>query len=324
MSTHHKLKQHLSKKGNLPVIAMTMLIAIPLFAILMWFKQGSDIRDPSHEFTPQQSPLITVPSAYATDDMKKNITILNGFGKKEDVSYHINKQQNGSAQIQIHTSRFFKPGKYKLIINNRNNKFEQDFRWGVLAINPNKSIYIQNETALLAIAVLDDTGNMVCDADVRLRIKGPDGTITNVSTSNDTIKVNSECHTKDQTYKPDFETSYKTTAVGVYQMTLNATTPNGTYAINDSFEVRSSVPYDIERETATRIFPEKAYIVKIHIKANEDYIGTIKEYTPSSFAITQLPGASIAYSSIQKKEDTNSITWYGSFKKGEEITLGYI
>ena len=184
MSTHHKLKHHLSKKGNLPIIAMTMLIAIPFFAILMWFKQGSDIRDPSHEFTPQQSPLITVPSAYATDDLKKNITIINGFGKKEDVSYDIKKQQNGSAQIQIHTSRFFRPGKYKLIVNNRNNKFEQDFSWGVLAINPDKSIYMPNETVVLAMAVLDDEGNMVCDADVKLRIKAPDGVITDVSTGN--------------------------------------------------------------------------------------------------------------------------------------------
>ncbi len=324
MSTHSKLKHHLSKKGNLPIIVMTMLIAIPFFVAIMWFRHDAEIRDPVHEYTPQQNPVVTIPSEYNTSDLKKNITILNGFGKKEDVSYNIKRQQNGDAQIQINTPRFFRPGKYKLIVNNRNYKFEQDFSWGVLAINPNKSIFLPNETAVLAIAVLDEQGNMVCDADVKLRIKDPNGAATEVSTGNDIIKVNPECHTKDQTYRPDFETSYKTSIPGTYQMTLNATTSKGSYAISDSFEVRSSVPYDIERETATRIFPEKAYVVKIHIKANEDYEGTIKEYTPSSFVITPLPGAKIPYSSVTKIDDTNAISWYGSFKKGDDITLGYI
>ncbi len=324
MSTHSKLKHHLSKKGNLQIILMTMLIAIPFFVAIIWLRHDAEIRDPVHEYTPQQNPVITVPSEYNTSDLKKNILILNGFGKKEDVSYTIKMQQNGDAQIQIGTPRFFRPGKYKLIVNNRNNKFEQDFSWGVLAINPNKSIFMPNETAFLAIAVLDEQGNMVCDADVKLRIKDPYGTNTEVSTGNDTIKINPECHTKDQTYKPDFETSYKTTAPGTYQMTLNATTSKGSYAISDSFEVRPSTPYDIERETATRIFPEKAYTVKIHIKINEDYEGTIKEYTPDSFVVTPLQGTNLPYSSVTKIDHTHVISWYGSFKKGDNITIGYI
>lgn len=324
MSTHSKLKTHRSKKGNLPIIIMTMLITIPFFVVLMWFRKDAAIRDPVLEYTPQQNPVITIPSEYNTSDLKKNITILNGFGNKEDVSYDIKKQQNGDAQILIHTSRFFRPGKYKLIVNNRNNKFEQDFSWGVLAINSNKSIFLPNETAVLAIAVLDEQGNMVCDADVKLRIKDPNGGSTEVSTRNDTIKINPECHTKDLTYKPDFETSYKTTGAGTYQMILNATTSKGTYAISDSFEVRPSVPYDIQRETATRIFPEKAYTVKMHIKVNEDYEGTIKEYTPASFVITPLPEAKLPYSSVTKVDDANAISWYGSFKKGDDITIGYM
>ena len=106
MSTHSKLKTHRSKKGNLPIIIMTMLIAIPVFVALMWFWKDAAIRNPVHEYTPEQNPVITVPSEYNTSDLKKNITILNGFGKKENVSYNIKKQQNGDAQIQINTPRY--------------------------------------------------------------------------------------------------------------------------------------------------------------------------------------------------------------------------
>lgn len=53
----------------------------------------------------------------------------------------------------------FKPGKYQLIITDSLGNIEtQEFYWGVLAINTNKSVYLPRETANLSIAVLDEQG----------------------------------------------------------------------------------------------------------------------------------------------------------------------
>ena len=70
-----------------------------------------------------------------------------------------------------------RPGLYKLVVETIQNGLtsvqEQDFGWGVLAVNTHKSIYLPNEEAFIGIAVLDNEGRMVCDADVTLVITDP-------------------------------------------------------------------------------------------------------------------------------------------------------
>ena len=55
--------------------------------------------------------------------------------------------------------------------------------------------------------------------------------------------------------------------------------------MNDSFEVRKSVPFDVERVTATRIFPPNSYPVDLNIIANQDFEGTIREVVPGNFVV---------------------------------------
>lgn len=192
---------------------------------------------------------------------------------------------NGTS-IQILPPKNFKPGKYILkLTDSSGNVTTQDFTWGVLAINTNKSIYLPNEVSNIAMAVLDDTGAMVCDALLRLEIKAPDGQVTTLSTDNGKIKVNQECKVHDYTEKPDYETSYQTSTAGTYNMTLTATIKNGIRTITDSFQVQESVPFDVERQTATRIFPPATYPVNFNIKVNQDFKGQIIEYVPNSFTI---------------------------------------
>ncbi|MFC1722498.1 hypothetical protein ACFL0C_02515, partial [Patescibacteria group bacterium] len=151
------------------------------------------------------------------------------------------------------------PGKQELIVdvirNDETTTFTQDFSWGVLAVNTNKSIYTPNETAVIAMAVLDDAGEMVCDANVTLLITDPNGRKTLLDTHDNTIRVSPNCSKKEYIPTPDYETKYTTNSTGTYSMRLTATTPNGSYSITDEFEVRDYVPFDIERITATRIFP---------------------------------------------------------------------
>lgn len=211
--------------------------------------------------------------------------VFDANGNHVSVSFNKLATLNGTL-ISILPPKNFKPGKYTLKLTDSNgNVTTQDFTWGVLAINTNKSIYLPNETASLAMAVLDDTGAMVCDALLRLDIKAPDGQATTLSTDNGKIIVNPECQVHDYTEKPDYQASYQTSIAGTYAMTLTADTQNGTRTITDSFLVQDSVLFDVERQTGTRIFPPATYPVNFNIQANQDFKGQIIEYVPNSFTI---------------------------------------
>lgn len=83
---------------------------------------------------------------------------------KPEVVTHDNYQL-----VTIKPSQKLKPGKYKIIITEEGgNTFEQDFTWGVLALNTNKAVYRPSEKVNFSIAVLDERGEIVCDADVNI------------------------------------------------------------------------------------------------------------------------------------------------------------
>ena len=186
--------------------------------------------------------------------------LVNDQNKKIEAEIdQVDKQ--GITTLTISPPQQLKPGKYTLeIIDQTGSKIEQDFLWGVLAINPNKSIYNSGETANLAMAVLDESGNMVCDAKLTLIITDPDGKKTELSTENNKIIINqTECNSSAFTLKPDYQTSFLTFKTGKYLMELTSETKNGTYTINDSFEVQSNIDFEVERISATRIYPFNNY-----------------------------------------------------------------
>lgn len=233
------------------------------------------------------------------------ITIENGAKKEyktelvdaigNNVALETEEIETGEAKvIIIEQPSSFRPGKYTLkISDNRGGTSTQDFSWGVLAVNPDKSIYTPGEIANLAFGVLDEGGNMVCDAQVELKIHNATLHVDDsLSTDNGKIKVNPECVSHDFTLKPDYEAQYKVGGPGVYAMTLKSQTKNGAYTITDSFEVRESVPFDVKRITATRIYPPNQYPVTMEITANQDFEGTITETVPASFKISR-PGEAV-------------------------------
>ncbi|MBM3205600.1 hypothetical protein FJZ41_01965, partial [Candidatus Shapirobacteria bacterium] len=266
----------------------------------------------------------------------------------------LKNEQTEDGQIAFNLPNTFRPGKYHLKIINKTTSevlVEQDFTWGVLAINPNKSIYLPGETAKLAMAVLDERGMMVCDANLTLKITNPEGQTKELSTNEGTIIVNPECLMHSYTEQPDYEASYQTDKVGAYQLELLAETSNGKFTINDSLEVRDYVEFDIERTGPTRIYPPATYPVEFKIKANQDFEGVIEETVPSSFDILPLEEnsqetaditemtleelaqvfdqgkilglSSRSYTDVEEKGDIKIIRWYASLKRGEEISLGY-
>jgi hypothetical protein len=199
---------------------------------------------------------------------------------------------------------------------------EQDFTWGVLAINTHKSCYLPNETAFVGIAVLDNEGHMICDADVTLTITDPGNNATVLSTGNDLINVSPQCCVYGVTNLPDYYTNYTVNGAGTYVMnlTVTAVTADGTRSITDVFTVQNSVDFDVARDGATRIYPSVPYVMNFTIKANKDYDGLIREYVPASFVITPQDGLIVT---TVGDTDTKILTWTKNLVEGETYNMYY-
>lgn len=284
-------------------------------------------------------------------------------GSKEKIPAEIKKDAKGEFTVAMPISdEEIKRGNYTLNVTARESfiyerNLTQDFSWGVLAINTNKSIYLPNETANLAIGVLNETGSTICNAKLELTIADPDHNEKKLTTQNKDFILNEDCG-NNYTPQPDYATKYKVGKAGRYFMNIKATTVNGTHSITDYFEVKDSVPFDIERVNyPTRIYPAAAYKTEIKIKANQDYKGKITDTVLKSFKVTNISNngkidqegsfkryyvsdetkendekvwskiknkSELLYSAPSKidKSPTN-ITWDVDFKKGETYTLNY-
>lgn len=210
-----------------------------------------------------------------------------------------------SKTVVVKPPRVLKPGKYSLQVTAGNDTSTQDFTWGVLAINTDKSIYVPHETANIYMGVLDNRGNMVCNANVSLVITDPEGNSTALTTGNGQIKVNQQCYKHDVVPIPDYEAQYTVNKSGQYTLDLTASTFLGTYSVSDTFQVKEDVPFDVKRATATRIFPPHSYPVDLIIHANRDFSGKISEIVPASFAVTSDDQGKVPLQNVRKISQEN-------------------
>ncbi|MFC1663962.1 hypothetical protein ACFL0A_02505, partial [Patescibacteria group bacterium] len=171
------------------------------------------------------------------------------------------------------------------------------------------------------IGVLDDLGHTICNADFILEITNPEGGKTILSTTKGDIIRNSECGPDNVINTPDYFAYYPVLGVGIYQIKLTATTFNGTREINDQFEVRDWVPFDIERIGPTRIYPLALYQMSLHIKVNQDFIGQVIEGVPASFEIQ--PSISGFEFQIQISGDEKNIIWQVDWEAGDTYEFIY-
>ena len=297
------------------------------------------------------------------DKIKATAKIVNPGGETRDVLPEEIIENNGEISVKLKKESGFKPGLYKVILeveyNGVKKEITQEFTWGVLAINTNKSIYSQRgtdaeqnaeqtrtdaEVAYIQMAVLRDDGHTICDAKLVLSIKYQVSSIeTILSTEDGTIQYSGECSGNNVTDAPDYFAHYEVGEAGTYQMIL--TNLDNGYEITDSFEVRDSVPFDVERIGPTRIYPPSGYEMVLKIKANQDFKGEIREYVPEGFDIKfQSPNTKLQTNSkaqisnepnikIENCDIENSlkiencklkiITWNVDLKAGEEYELKY-
>jgi len=222
-------------------------------------------------------------------------TVMDNSGNQVSVPL-IEQNTGNTTTVDLAPSDQIKPGKYEVTITDAENKStQQDFTWGVLAMNFDKSEYHPGETGDIAFGVLNDRGDMVCNADLELSIKnaalGINDTLSTRGIGNTAIIVNSQCQKHDFSLEPDYEGHYKFGAAGNYQLQLTAKTQNGIHTITDSIQVTDKIPFDVQRVSATRIYPPNTYPVTFNITAHRDFSGTVTETVPDSFTITPATGS---------------------------------
>jgi hypothetical protein len=260
-----------------------------------------------------------------------DVVVLDTDGKPTEIAVTVtNVEVDGIFKRHISIEkpeRRFRPGKYTLRIGihtqNAVIQSDQDFTWGVLAINIDRSIELPGKDAYIQMGVLNDLGHTICNAVLTLDIKSPSGIVTHFDTSDDSIVSADECGPDNITEVPDYFSHYVVPEeIGVYTMTLTAQTLSGTKTVSDSFETKSSPLFDVVRTGPTRINPTAGYPVTIDIIPKKNWEGVITERVPSDFTISP-PIRSISYDTVETLNNEKILTWNVSLVKGKKTTIGY-
>jgi hypothetical protein len=165
-------------------------------------------------------------------------------GKSFSPKFHF---EQGSVILVLEPEREFVPGLYTAEVTvtnpltNESQTLTQDFAWGVLAMNTNQDRYEAGDKAQVAIGVLDDEGEIICDAKVGLSVTAPGGEVTELSTTDQSVRVTGICGKKDSmNIIPDYEAFFSVTEPGTYVLKLTAETENGVREMTQTIAVRGN------------------------------------------------------------------------------------
>ncbi len=251
--------------------------------------------NPQFEISPQQ---------IGVNSKDIDVKVEHSTGLPVDVTVNKTKKANGDYEVTLEHSEKFRPGKYIMIVTGDEATLYDDFYWGVLAVNTNKSVYAPNEEAFLQLGVLDQWGHTLCDANIKLEVTDP-------KNKTQTLEVNNSpsCGRDNVVDAADYTAYYKNGGAGTYTITL--TNLNNNFVLATQFKVEANPAFSVERIGAMRINPFKvdSYLMTIKIKASKDFSGTVEEYTPKSFKIDG--------------KEANKVSWDVNLSAGEEKVLTY-
>lgn len=194
--------------------------------------------------------------------------------------------------------------------------------WGVLALNTNKKIYRVGEKAKIDISILNEAGIMICGSPMKLVVSDPMRRSIELSTENGGLEMTPSCSKHEKTDEPDYKAEYQINKEGKYRVELIASTRNGERKIVREFEAQHEPAWEVERRSATRIFPAGPYQMEILIKAHRDFSGEVIEKVPRSFGITSIDNYPIF--EVSEANFWKEIRWKIEIRKGEEISLAYL
>jgi hypothetical protein len=249
-------------------------------------------------YDPQQNFLRRVITAIFSDNeyAVERVRLTDSEGAPVDLAVDTIYHDDTTWTLQFREQpQKLRSGKYRLEVVVAENEVEFidhfEFYWGVLAMNPTKSIYTPGETVTMQMAALTDKGDTICDGDLRLKITDPQQRIFEVP-----VERSGACGKNNVTDIPDYQSVFTDAReIGKYTMQLSHFNAAGNlvHVIEDVFEVRPFVQFSVERTAPTRIYPLAPYSVTITISANTDFSGDIVEYVPRGFVFEDTGGAAV-------------------------------
>src|SRR2546427_2794078 len=207
----------------------------------------------------------------------------------------------GKFDIKLSSVRDAKPGIYKIkvtmIKNDKTFVIQDQYEWGLVSLNTQKSIYKPGEVANFVIVVLDNGGHSVCNATIAMNIHDPSSGITSLYSGNG-IVPDSQCGL--------YNAQYTTKTEGNYTIDLTAQNPSGTASFSTSFLVQNYYPFDVIRTADSKIDPVNNpnsfnVIVDIGSHVNATSV-TIQESVPSVFNVK-------TDANVKTVGDTKILTW---------------
>jgi|GEM_PF-3078433 len=249
------------------------------------------------------------------DNVETKIIDANGNA----VDYESDENKTGSvSEITIDKPESLKAGKYTLEVYKDNKLVKKtDFQWGVLALNSNKTVYSVGEEAYLQMAALNETGNTICKANLKLEITTPDSKLVSFSTASGSLQQSTTCLGNNVTNNPDYFAKYIPTKEGKYNAELiNLDTG---FSIFNKFTVNAKNDFSIERISATRINPFKStYRMTLKVRSLKEFSGELVENLPASFDIENTDANTVV--NINKKQ---KLKWQITIPAGQERTVFY-
>src|SRR5574337_2210542 len=236
---------------------------------------------------------------------EKNTTItvkvIAPDGTEIPLKSEFKKMKEGKFDIKILSKKYGKPGLYtiKTIMRSEEHTYttQNQYAWGLVSLNTQKSTYKPGEIANMTMVVLDSGGHPVCNANLSVTVTDPSSHITTLL-SGVGISAGSECGL--------YHAQYTTTILGNYTVNVSATTNSIRTDFNTSFLVQNNIPFDIIRTAQSKIDPvnnPNLFNVKIDVESfvNPTTI-VIKESVPSVLNVT-------TDASVQTVGDSKVLTW---------------
>lgn len=257
----------------------------------------------------------------------EEVSMIDPSGQEIIPDFETDKIVQGSSTYdayKIKTQNYKRPGKYRVeftvIQDNNQDVITREFYWGVLVVNSDKSVYHPGETASIGMAVLDSFGSTLCDAKVDLSVAAPNGEVKTFSTDDNSVERSAKCGAHTVTNLPDYSAKYDTSDEGEYTLTVTSTTKEGVNTISDKFFVKPIIPFDVIRDTPTRIYPGAEYDTNLIVTPQQDYTGTFEDFVPDNFKI-------LTVSNSGKTEILNNgkikILWNVDWQAGKQYVLSY-
>jgi hypothetical protein len=319
--------------------------ALALMSERTVFPVGEDARLTFHYTKKKRDLFERVESLFGVDnfwqDVELEAVLKDPAGRKMDLPLTIIFDQDGMFTVEAPKERgSLRPGRYSIAFRITDKsvdpaevlEIEQEFSWGVLAMNTDKAAYLPGEAGYIQMAVLDETGHTLCDAGLDLRITDPTGSTTVLTTSANTVVSNPECGANNVIDTPDYYAYFQFRHKGNYQLELTAQTDNGEKRLSESVNVDLRTDRIVRRAGPTRIYPRADYAMEISLSAGQAYQGEVIETVPADFAILeQTMDLAVSSSSneiefrVEAGENQKRLVWSGlDLEAGEQAVFRYV